>query len=291
MLRRDGKLRKLFKNNAGQMRLGWDLFLSLLLFVGLQFAIGLILSVKWGGKSLVSSVRPELITPLGGIAATLLIWMLLKKRSLRDLGMRVTLTGVREFGAGIVLGLGFMSMIAGILAAAGAVTLRINPSWSASGLLWSLMMFIWVGFSEEMFFRGYIMKTMEALKYRLPFAYILSAILFALIHLGNNDISALAVFNLFLTGLLFSYMFAITGNLWMPIGYHFAWNYAQGSLYGLAVSGNDVKGVFEASFQTHVGWLTGGDFGPEAGLLDTGMSVLGFMVLYAWHRRRQRRAA
>lgn len=205
--------------------------------------------------------------------------------------MRVTLAGVREFGAGIVLGLGFMSMIAGILAAAGAVTLRFNPSWSASGLLWSLMMFIWVGFSEEMFFRGYIMKTMEALKYRLPFAYILSAILFALIHLGNNDISALAVFNLFLTGLLFSYMFAITGNLWMPIGYHFAWNYAQGSLYGLAVSGNDVKGVFEASFQTHVGWLTGGDFGPEAGLLDTGMSVLGFMVLYAWHRRRQRRAA
>ncbi|MCP1310758.1 CPBP family intramembrane glutamic endopeptidase [Paenibacillus tyrfis] len=282
-------MRKLFKNNAGQMRLGWDLFLSLLLFVGLQFAIVLILSVKWGGKSLVSSVRPELITPLGGIAATLLIWMLLKKRSLRDLGMRLTLAGVREFGVGIVLGFGFMSIIAGILVAAGAVTLRINPSWSASSLIWSLIMFIWVGFSEEMFFRGYIMKTMEALKYRLPFAYMLSAMLFALIHLGNNDVSALAVFNIFLIGLLFSYMFTITGSLWMPIGYHLAWNYAQGSLYGLAVSGNDVNGVFVASFQKHLGWLTGGDFGPEAGLLDTGMSVLCFMVLYAWNRKRQRR--
>ncbi|GLI09804.1 hypothetical protein YDYSG_58370 [Paenibacillus tyrfis] len=98
----------------------------------------------------------------------------------------------------------------------------------------------------------------------------------------NNDISALVVFNLFLTEMLFSCMFAITGNLWMPIGYHFAWNYAQGSLYGLAVSGNDVNGVFEASFQTHIGWLTSGDSGPEAGLLDTGMSVLGFMVLHAF---------
>lgn len=287
MLRRDGKLRKLFKNNAGQMRLGWDLFLALLLFVGLQFAIVLVLSIKWGGNSLVSSVRPELITPLGGIAATLLIWVLLKKRTLRDLGMRCSFTGVRELGAGIVLGFGFMSMIAAILVAAGAVTLRINPSWSASGLLWSLMMFIGVAFSEEMFFRGYIMKTMEALKYRLPFAYTVSAILFALIHLGNNDVSALALLNIFLIGLLFAYMFTVTGSLWMPIGYHLAWNFTQGSVYGLAVSGNEVNGIFEAAFQPQLSWLTGGDFGPEAGLLDTAMSMLGFMVLYVWHRRRR----
>lgn len=287
MLRRDGKLRKLFKNNAGQMRLGWDLFLALLLFVGLQFAIVLVLSIKWGGNSLVSSVRPELITPLGGIAATLLIWVLLKKRTLRDLGMRCSFTGVRELGAGIVLGFGFMSTIAAILVAAGAVTLRINPSWSASGLLWSLMMFIGVAFSEEMFFRGYIMKTMEALKYRLPFAYTVSAILFALIHLGNNDVSALALLNIFLIGLLFAYMFTVTGSLWMPIGYHLAWNFTQGSVYGLAVSGNEVNGIFEAAFQPQLSWLTGGDFGPEAGLLDTAMSMLGFMVLYVWHRRRR----
>ncbi len=75
----------------------------------------------------------------------------------------------------------------------------------------------------------------------------------------------------------------------MPIGYHVAWNYTQGSLYGLAVSGNDGNGVFEASFQTHLSWLSGGDFGPEAGLLDTGMSLLGFLVLYIWHRKRQLR--
>lgn len=280
-------MRKLFKNNAGQMRLGWDLFLALLLFVGLQFAIVLVLSIKWGGNSLVSSVRPELITPLGGIAATLLIWVLLKKRTLRDLGMRCSFTGVRELGAGIVLGFGFMSTIAAILVAAGAVTLRINPSWSASGLLWSLMMFIGVAFSEEMFFRGYIMKTMEALKYRLPFAYTVSAILFALIHLGNNDVSALALLNIFLIGLLFAYMFTVTGSLWMPIGYHLAWNFTQGSVYGLAVSGNEVNGIFEAAFQPQLSWLTGGDFGPEAGLLDTAMSMLGFMVLYVWHRRRR----
>ncbi|MDO3679701.1 CPBP family intramembrane glutamic endopeptidase [Paenibacillus ehimensis] len=280
-------MRKLFKNNAGQMRLGWDLFLALLLFVGLQFAIVLVLSIKWGGNSLVSSVRPELITPLGGIAATLLIWVLLKKRTLRDLGMRCSFTGVRELGAGIVLGFGFMSMIAAILVAAGAVTLRINPSWSASGLLWSLMMFIGVAFSEEMFFRGYIMKTMEALKYRLPFAYTVSAILFALIHLGNNDVSALALLNIFLIGLLFAYMFTVTGSLWMPIGYHLAWNFTQGSVYGLAVSGNEVNGIFEAAFQPQLSWLTGGDFGPEAELLDTAMSMLGFMVLYVWHRRRR----
>lgn len=269
------------------MRLGWDLFLALLLFVGLQFAIVLVLSIKWGGNSLVSSVRPELITPLGGIAATLLIWVRLKKRTLRDLGMRCSFTGVRELGAGIVLGFGFMSTITAILVAAGAVTLRINPSWSASGLLWSLMMFIGVAFSEEMFFRGYITKTMEALKYRLPFAYTVSAILFALIHLGNNDVSALALLNIFLIGLLFAYMFTVTGSLWMPIGYHLAWNFTQGSVYGLAVSGNEVNGIFEAAFQPQLSWLTGGDFGPEAGLLDTAMSMLGFMVLYVWHRRRR----
>ena len=58
----------------------------------------------------------------------------------------------------------------------------------------------------------------------------------------------------------------LTGRLWVPIGVHLAWNFAQGYLFGATVSGNDLGGSIAVSTARPgmEAWLTGGTFGPEA---------------------------
>jgi uncharacterized protein len=69
-------------------------------------------------------------------------------------------------------------------------------------------------------------------------------------------------------GLMFCALFALTGRLWVPIGLHLAWNFAQGYLFGAAVSGGDLGGSIAVSTARPgaAAWLTGGTFGPEASL-------------------------
>ena len=72
-----------------------------------------------------------------------------------------------------------------------------------------------------------------------------------------------------LAGLMFCALYTLTGRLWVPIGLHLAWNFAQGSLFGAAVSGGDLGGsVAHSTARDAAGaWLTGGTFGPEASVL------------------------
>lgn len=65
---------------------------------------------------------------------------------------------------------------------------------------------------------------------------------------------------------MFCAIYAVTGRLWVPIGVHVAWNFAQGYLFGAAVSGGDLAGSIATSRARPgaAAWLTGGTFGPEA---------------------------
>jgi membrane protease YdiL (CAAX protease family) len=82
-----------------------------------------------------------------------------------------------------------------------------------------------------------------------------------------------------MAGLMFCALYALTGRLWVPIGLHLAWNFAQGYLFGATVSGNNLGGSIAVSSARPgaAAWLTGGTFGPEASvfalLLVTSVTV------------------
>lgn len=65
----------------------------------------------------------------------------------------------------------------------------------------------------------------------------------------------------------------------MPIGYHITWNYFQGCVYGLNVSGFDIQGIFSSRILND-NLLTGGAFGPEAGILTTIVIAIGFLIVW-----------
>ena len=134
------------------------------------------------------------------------------------------------------------------------------------------------GFSEELSFRGYLMMTVGVHSKPLT-AVSVSALFFAAAHLFNDGISPLACCNLFLYGVLMSMLFLRSRSIWLPAGLHSAWNWAQGNLFGIKVSGIDC-GVTVFRFAQNDGQtlLNGGAFGIEGSIFLTGLLVVGILL-------------
>ena len=95
--------------------------------------------------------------------------------------------------------------------------------------------------AEEMVCRGFIyQRVLRTYRNRFWLAVIINSVFFGMIHLGNNGISAMAVVDLVVTGLLFSAMVYYFDSLWMAMAAHAGWNFTQSILAGLPNSGNVV---------------------------------------------------
>ena len=114
-------------------------------------------------------------------------------------------------------------------------------------------------------------------------AIVWSSFLFALLHLGNEGVSWLGILNIFLFGVLLGLVVFKTGSLFLACALHGIWNFAEGCLFGLPVSGIRPGHSLLASAPVEGRTLTnGGVFGPEGGAAVTivlFISVLVFLLL------------
>jgi hypothetical protein len=76
-----------------------------------------------------------------------------------------------------------------------------------------------------------------------------------------------------LVGIPFSIAYLRTRSLWMPVGMHFTWNYVQGFVFGLPVSGITFPHSLLKVQVRDAPWLTGSNYGPEGGILCTAAFV------------------
>jgi membrane protease YdiL (CAAX protease family) len=139
----------------------------------------------------------------------------------------------------------------------------------------SLAVFALVGFYEELTFRGYYLHNIRDGLGLAP-AVLLSSLVFALAHAGNPFASWTSTAGLIAAGLFLAYAWVRTRRLWLPIGLHLGWNFFQGTVFGFPVSGTTAPGLLVQRAEGPP-LLTGGGFGPEAGLI-----VLPAMLLGAW---------
>ncbi len=169
---------------------------------------------------------------------------------------------------GLALGLVSLAVVFVVLVAGGWAAFEAQPSPGvASALAWSLIAFVGVGLSEELSMRGYVLQNVT-MQWGAPAGVIVSSLLFAALHLLNPGVAPLAVVNLVLVGILFSYGYFVTRNLWLPIGYHIAWNFAEGPIFGFQVSGIHAQALLQTT-PRGPDVITGGAFGPEGGLAVT----------------------
>lgn len=291
----------MFKNENNQVRSGWLIaFALLIVFIGQ--AIFMLPGITFLSIFEMSKGNPNfsvgsdnwnswfiLITQgagtFGGIAATLVVFRTVNKKNPIQLGLRHPF---KDLFAGSILGAVAISLIFFFLLITDNIQLvndLSNPTITKNLLIF-LILFILVGFFEEMFFRGYVMTTMMDRHNKKWVIYVVSSVVFGLVHMSNPNVSFLGIVNIILVGLLFAYMFDMTKSLFLPIGFHITWNYFQGTIYGFPVSGTTPYGMYTVDISNGNDLLTGGSFGLEGGLLATLLIIICYAFTYFYTRSR-----
>lgn len=238
----------------------------------------------WSGKA-----APPPYRALGRLAlqvvpallAYLIVVRGIERRRLRELAWR----DLPAYGAGgLLLGFGVISIAVGVLWLAGSyhvIGTNAHVDW-AGGLL---VAGVGAGVGEEIVTRGVLFRMLEE-GLGTWWALLASAAFFGAMHLGNPGASTWSSVAIMIeAGLLLALVYQVTRSLWASIGLHLAWNVAEGTLYGVAVSGNDARGWLRSTL-TGPDWLTGGAFGMEASVVTVMVCLVPSTVLLAIALRR-----
>lgn len=136
------------------------------------------------------------------------------------------------------------------------------------------------GMAEEVICRGYLMVSLSR-SYSVLYSAVLSSLVFMMMHFANNGMTALSSINLFLFGLFMAFLFIKSGNIWIVGAVHTIWNFMQGNVFGVSVSGlSEQNSIFSSTFYSGRDIINGGDFGMEGGLAVTAVLVIAIMVVY-----------
>ena len=180
-------------------------------------------------------------------------------------------------GKGLLLGLVYFSIITAILAIFGMYNIE-GYNINVIRLLDQFLYFLVIAVGEEIIFRGVIFRMITE-RWNVAVALIVSSLLFGAIHMINQGATIWTSIAISIeAGLLLGAAFSLSGNLWFPIGIHWAWNFTEGNIFGFSCSGSfESCRLLTPSISGPV-ILTGGEFGPEESIIAV---VLG-ASLSAW---------
>lgn len=276
-----------------RLRAGWRLAIQTILFIALTFCagipLGLLLQIP--GLEIPDGVFLALNQVVEIFAVTLSVYVarrFLDKRSFSSLGLQFDRwTGIDIF-AGIIITFFMMGLIYLIEWGIGWLTFD-GFAWETDGLLTVLggtlgmfVIFIFVGWNEELLSRGYHLQTIAS-GLNLFWGVVISSAIFGLLHLGNPNATWVSAAGIFFAGVFLAYGYLTTKQLWLPIGLHIGWNFFEGVVFGFPVSGLDIYRLLRITVEGPVLW-TGGAFGPEAGLVVLPGLLLGAALIYAYTR-------
>lgn len=274
-----------------RLRTGWRLLgLSVLLLIFFT-----IISIP---SAILFPFSPENLSELllfstivGFPAITISVYLarrFLDHRSFSSLGLFWNAHTFRDLVFGIGLAGLMMGLIFFALWGAGWLTLDgfawdFDPGSSvASTMLTWLFIFILVGWYEELLTRGYLLQNL-ADGLDIFWGVLISSVVFAVLHLNNPNATWISAIGLLAAGFFLAYGYLRTQLLWLPIGLHIGWNFFQGNVFGFPVSGIETYSLIE---HTVVGdeIITGGAFGPEAGLILFPVLLIGFGLI-RWYTK------
>ncbi|KEI14343.1 CAAX protease [Clostridium novyi B str. ATCC 27606] len=212
------------------------------------------------------------------------IFLLLKvfdNKTIKDIGIKDLNKNYKYLIYGLILGAVSITGIFLILLMGKLIVLENSLKRPIINIyiLIDILLFTLVGINEEVLCRGYILNVLDVKKKPIRSSIISSAI-FSLLHILNPNVKIIGMINIFFIGLLFSYMYIKTKNLWMSIGYHITWNYFQGNVFGFPVSGqNKFSSIYNIEYIKE-SIVTGGGFGPEAGIVVT--LIISISFIFVW---------
>jgi membrane protease YdiL (CAAX protease family) len=294
----------------GRLRAGWRVTLYLASYVGVllstQVPIAIVyvvyLAATEGEQGLIAALQSGsyplwflLLLKVGEMALLLPLTYALgrwvDKRRFVTFGFRLDRGSLPELLVGLALGAAQMLAIFGMEWIGGWLSVGWLEGAAlvhglARGAL-AAVFFVLGALGEEVMFRGYIQVNLQEGSGRVV-ALLVSSLLFGVLHSLNPNVGWIPLANIALAGLAMGYGRLVTGNLWLPMAYHFAWNFTQGAVLALPVSGVRTGGLLAVADTGALPWLTGAAFGPEGGLIGTLALLTAFPVFWLWGRLRKK---
>lgn len=223
------------------------------------------------------------------LAITLSVFLarwLLDRQSIFSLGLKLRRRALLDATIGTSITFVIFSFIYAIMSLVGWIRFE-GFAWQetplsqiAEEMSLAFLLFIVVGWNEELLSRGYHLQTIAS-GLNLTWGIILSSAVFGLLHLGNPNATWVSAAGIFFAGLFLAYGYIRTKQLWLPIGLHIGWNFFEGPVFGFPVSGLETFRLVNLHVSGPELW-TGGAFGPEAGLIILPALALGTSLIYLY---------
>jgi hypothetical protein len=273
------------KNNLlldadNHLRSGWRVLLYFLTIIVVYYLLAVLANLS-------HAVPPQSLLFLFYIAvllATVLMLKIVDKKRFVSVGFPLHAKVWKEISLGFLMGAVMIGAVAGTEMAVGA--LRLSPRPGVGTILLvrnfglSLIFFAYFAMGEELIFRGYPFQAFVQGMGPVG-ATIFMSLIFGLLHLANPDAGVFSTTNTMLAGIFLSVAYLKTRTLYFPFGLHFAWNFVQSFILSLPVSGLLTNRTIFIPTDYGPNWLTGGRYGPEAGVGTTVIMVvaIGYLIL------------
>jgi membrane protease YdiL (CAAX protease family) len=296
--------RYIFVNNENELRSGWRVLLfsiCVLITAALLTGLGMALAALFPSTAFifVRPAGPDLPENEGGllllgvsnvlnlvaaVIASAICARLLERRQLGSVGFRPHKGWPRDFALGSLMGAASLAIAVGIAAGVGALTFDVQTTdWAPfiRGLMITSLIFVIAGAFEELIFRGF---AFQALVHNLggPAAIAITSLIFGLAHVSNPGSSVFSTINTMLAGIWLGLAYLRTRSLWLATALHWSWNFAMVFVFGLPVSGLTTLGglAWLRGVAGEPSWVSGGSYGPEAGVAATFGLILSTVVIW-----------
>jgi uncharacterized protein len=277
-----------FKGSGG-LRSGWRFAGFMVLATGLVLLlqgyaappIGTLLHIDQNTLNAKALLLGEACTFIGVLAATA-IAARLERRSILDYGLPAEEAFRGRFWEGIAIGVILAGLVAVAMYAMGGFVISgfalQGLEWIALPLLWAAGMVL-VGLAEEWWFRGYALQALARGTGFWP-AAVISSLIFGALHVSKPDENFIDIFNIIALGMIMCFALQRTGSLWLPVGFHTAFDFMQFFVIGTRNGGaRPVGTLLQASFPGPA-WINGGPLGTEASYFMLPVMVLLFIYIY-----------
>ena len=268
----------------------WSFGLYILMYT-YQY-LGVFIASKKSGQSFDALISGKFESPqtdfvisltalIVGVPLVFIVTKFLWGRSFTWMGLNFNFS---QLFFGLVLGIFLPFVILLILKLLGVAEISWQPNGlpSQAGLIITgyALMAIYTGFAEEVVFRGMAVREI-AVQNGWLFAAIIGGVYFGVVHLVSR-LKGLTLSNalwIILASTLVSFLFVAlymrSHSLWLPIGFHMAWNFCLKGVMGITMSGNKAEvGLLNVEL-TGNPFLTGGSFGIES----SGVSLVIYLLV------------
>jgi membrane protease YdiL (CAAX protease family) len=292
-------LRQVFLNPTGRLRSGWRLLIFLFVYVSILLLLSTLVRVIYAiafhvapnasPANYFENIIFRLLLLIAALLAGFICTRWLEGLPWRALGLLPHSGWWRDFVIGSIIGIVSLAIAALIALAGGGLRFTVSERGALPRvgltLIFSAILFILAALAEEALARGYPLQTLARARL-IALGILLTSMAFAALHFTNPNLdNGLPYLNLVLAGVWLAVAYLRTRSLWFPLGVHWAWNWALGSLFGLPVSGiSDIApNPLFRGIDLGPSWLTGGNFGIEGGIACTVTLIIS--TLFIWRTR------